>query len=69
MGNISVCLQCLLALCWVQIQDCDVASNSEEPNMTGKDRDGNDDVGYLTEKLLPNKANQLDSTPQPDVSF
>lgn len=48
------------------IQDCDVASNSEGPNMTGKDRDRNDDVGYLTEKLLPNKANQLDSTPQPN---
>ncbi|KAK2973300.1 hypothetical protein RJ640_027943, partial [Escallonia rubra] len=46
------------------IQDYDDISNSEDPNASGKRRDGHDDVGFPAERLPPERANHSDAAPQ-----
>ncbi|KAK3011271.1 hypothetical protein RJ639_012016, partial [Escallonia herrerae] len=46
------------------IQDYDDISNSEDPNASGKRRDGHDDVGFPAERLSPERAHHSDAAPQ-----
>ncbi|KAK2990315.1 hypothetical protein RJ640_024322, partial [Escallonia rubra] len=46
------------------IQDYDDISNSEDPNASGKRRDGHDDVGFPAERLPPERAHHSDAAPQ-----
>lgn len=48
------------------IQDYDGATNTEDLNLSVKQRDNHDDVGYPAERLSPEKANQSDTAPQLD---
>lgn len=49
------------------IQDYDGASNDGDRNVSRNRRDRQDDMGLLTEKPSPEKANQLDAPPQLDA--
>ncbi|KAE9449132.1 hypothetical protein C3L33_18969, partial [Rhododendron williamsianum] len=48
------------------IQDYDGSSNDGDTKVGGNRRDRRDDMGCLTERLSPEKANQLDASPQLD---
>ncbi|KAF7129302.1 hypothetical protein RHSIM_Rhsim10G0020800 [Rhododendron simsii] len=48
------------------IQDYDGSSNDGDTKVGGNQRDRRDDMGCLTERLSPEKANQLDASPQLD---
>jgi hypothetical protein len=55
--------------CYLQIQDYDCMSNAEDPDLSGKQMDRYNIVGFPAEKLPPKIANHSISAPSQEVLF